>query len=392
MVIKKEDILIYIIFLFGLMASLFGTFSIFGVNLHFFLVFSVFCLAFYLLISFSKLKINIPIVLIFFIILVSIPNFKGEFGFLQILYTALPFLFFILGISNRFSNDFFIKFKDVLEKNVISLFLLYSLHLFFISTDLDTRWSSIFISLICLLAFNISDKNSIKILSIILIFFILISGSRGAIFSLFLSYILSYIFIKYKLRYSLGVFLLLTLFFSIFYEGILKLIFAIDYLRERTFFDGVYDINKIKNIEFNTSGRDIAWPVFWNHIGERPINSFVFIFGEGPGACSEFGVSNLGAAWFHPHNEIIRIIFDYGILGIFSFSIFWLYIIVRILVSKSLLAKKICLPLVFFTFFIMLTDNPLMYPLFYGNLTLFLIGLCMSSHNIKTYERFLGVK
>ena len=269
MILRKENILIYNIFIFGLLASLVGTISISGVNLHFFFVVLSFCLALILFFDFSKLRLNFYIISMIALIFISSLQLNGKFGFLQILYTLSPLLFFLLGFSNKFSENFFESFINIMEKTVIILFFLYLAHIFLFHTDLDTRWSSIFISLVCLIVFSLSKKNKIKILSAFLVFFVLVSGSRGAIVSLFLSYFISYFFINFRLRYSIPITLLLGFIISIFYKGILSLLFKIDFLRERTFFDGNYDFEKIKNVEFNTSGRDIAWPIYWNHIETR---------------------------------------------------------------------------------------------------------------------------
>lgn len=376
MFIQKNDLLLVSLFYLGIISSVFGTFSFAGVNLHFFLVaFSLF-IALFLLISFNKVRKLLIILPLIFLIIFSFIRINGEFGILQSIYILTPFLYFLIGSSYVFDINFYNKFIFFLKRTNIILFIFYMLYFLIGVGDIATRWSSIFISVISLLSLVLINNIRIKFISLSLIFFVLASGSRGAILSLFVSYLISYFFIRFKKIYSISLSFILLIIISLFYKNILELIFKIDYLRERTFFDGIYSFDRLQNIEFNTSGRDVAWPTYWQHIEERNINLFYFLFGEGPGSASIFGVSRLGTSWFHPHNEIIRIIFDYGYLGLIIFLTFWIYIFLKYVKNRNYISAVI-LPLILFTFFIMLTDNPLLYPLYYGNLVLFILGLSL---------------
>lgn len=67
---------------------------------------------------------------------------------------------------------------------------------------------------------------------------------------------------------------------------------------------------KIGSIEVNTNGRSEAWGL----LIENTENSSV-IFGAGPGQASSYLRAVMGKEFNEPHNDYLRIYYDYGILG-----------------------------------------------------------------------------
>ncbi|WP_104494924.1 O-antigen ligase family protein [Acinetobacter indicus] len=375
--IKKSAI--FLILLSGLISSLLGTVNVGPATLHFYIVLINFIACLFFIINLKKIKIFSFILPIFFLLFYNFIIFDGVFGLLENLYILSAFIFFVLGVSLFYSDDYFLFIKKIINYFIIFISIFCLMFFLGLDVDLDTRWSSIFIAVISLCGLVLSKENFlIKSLSIFLLFFVLFSGSRGVLLALIISYFFVSILFKYKIRYSIPFFLLILFIFYIFIERFLGFIFSIDIIRDRTFYDGVYDYSKIINFEFDSSGRDIAWPLYWNGIIGR-IGEFSFLIGSGAGSISEFGVDKLGASWEHPHNEIIRVIYDYGLLGLIFFIIFWISLINKILKVKQIYLKKISLILVVFMFVIMLTDNPLMYPLYFGNLLMFILGITCSS-------------
>lgn len=134
-----------------------------------------------------------------------------------------------------------------------------------------------------------------------------------------------------------------------------------------------FDSNIIK-----TSGRLYAWPIYWDTIMKQPW------FGHGSTMSVDFGNINF-IGWSHPHNEYIRVLFDYGFIGglLFLIPIFSLsyHCIIGVRRSASENTKWLCsigLWGIIAMFLLGLTGNVLMYVAWYGNLLFALIGFGLS--------------
>lgn len=383
MLLDIKKLSVTLILISGIISSLFGTLSVGPASIHFFIVLVNLIACTLFLLYVKKINLYYFVLPIFFYILLNFTFISGLFGFLENVYILSTFLFFLLGFSLSYNKNDKIFFKKIINFTICVLALFCFLFLIGLTTDIDTRWSSIFIAIMALSGLVISKGNfKILVLSIFLLLFVLISGSRGVLFSLMISYLITHIFFKFKLRYSIPVILIILTIFYVLFEKLLGLIFAIDIIRERTFYDGIYDYNKIINFEFDSSGRDIAWPLYWAEINNR-IDSFLILIGSGPGSISDFGVYHIGSSWEHPHNEIIRVLYDYGLIGLLCFLIFWIFVIQKILKAKEIYLKKISVVLILFMFLIMLTDNPLMYPVYFGNFFMFIVGMTCSSLSLN---------
>jgi O-antigen ligase len=142
------------------------------------------------------------------------------------------------------------------------------------------------------------------------------------------------------------------------------------------------DVLELDKNVVNSSGRLWVWPYYFNAIKKRPI------FGYGGTASSIFGKEKLKWA-SHPHNEYIRLFFDYGLVGFLLYAIpyglllktcykrflhvsseiKWLYA-----VGAGGLLGGIILGI---------TGNVLMYVAWYGNLLFATIGVAFRLYHEK---------
>ena len=93
-------------------------------------------------------------------------------------------------------------------------------------------------------------------------------------------------------------------------------LFYSDPVQENLFFRGYGSLADALSLDaevVNLSGRLNAWPQFIN-------NAEDIWFGDGAASSVEFGNVTFGG-WSHPHNEYIRILIDYGIVGMVLLSI-----------------------------------------------------------------------
>jgi O-antigen ligase len=137
--------------------------------------------------------------------------------------------------------------------------------------------------------------------------------------------------------------------------------------------DGPFSFDNIR-----TSGRSVAWGLLVSAIPEQPI------FGYGSNA-SESYLLGYSKHFSHPHNDWLRIVFDYGFLGLVLF-VWAIYATLK----KLKKARLVGLPaaslgvnnvasILFGAFMLlMLTDNVILYAAFFGNLHFTLIGLALS--------------
>lgn len=123
-----------------------------------------------------------------------------------------------------------------------------------------------------------------------------------------------------------------------------------------------------------TSGRLYAWPIYWDAIMKQPW------FGHGSTFSVDFGAYAFGG-WAHPHNEYIRILFDYGFVGAVLFLIPILNLVYQCingtrhaLTEETKWLCSVGLWGIFSMFLLGLTGNVLMYVAWYGNLLFALIG------------------
>lgn len=151
-------------------------------------------------------------------------------------------------------------------------------------------------------------------------------------------------------------------------------LFNTEAVQQRIFYSGSGTWEDIAELRFNSSGRLYNWSLYWYEIIESPW------FGHGANASQRFGLSVIGESWAHPHNEYIRILFDFGIVGLACWLI-GIYTTIQALVkvSKSKIGflRNACLSAIVAILMMMLlsaSDNVLVYATFFGNPLFVFIG------------------
>jgi len=141
-----------------------------------------------------------------------------------------------------------------------------------------------------------------------------------------------------------------------------------------------------------SSGRLTNWPVYFQGIKNIWI-------GEGCGSSMDYGLKTFRSKkWSHPHNEFIRVIFEFGIIGFILLILPFSYIFSKLTVinkKKGIERKSKELEWVGFVsrygllslFLISLTDNVLLYGAFFGNLLFVTIGANFILGNCPPWEK-----
>lgn len=120
--------------------------------------------------------------------------------------------------------------------------------------------------------------------------------------------------------------------------------------------------------DINTSGRGVIWAATMNSATRSEKD---LIVGQGPGSSERFV-----AAWFpesasHPHNDFLRVLHDYGAIGLVMFLISCVSLISRSWIAWSVADRRRSVLGVFhctafcgqlFFMLLMLTENPIVYP------------------------------
>lgn len=145
--------------------------------------------------------------------------------------------------------------------------------------------------------------------------------------------------------------------------------------QQRFFQDGHGSIRDLVQGNFLSFGRFEAWPAIFEEAKRHPI------VGAGVGEVVEF-VPQVWPEEDKPHNDFLRLFFETGLLGLTLFwsTMFWQYhqLVRRALKSDGLLQIGFGAASLGIWGFAMLclTDNVLIYNLYYNNLLFGLIGLC----------------
>jgi hypothetical protein len=124
----------------------------------------------------------------------------------------------------------------------------------------------------------------------------------------------------------------------------------------------------------NTSGRLTAWPQFFAGIED-------IWKGDGATSSAEFGYATF-RGWTHTHNEYLRILFDYGIVGVILLAIPTLYLLVSLIRNAQRYRNNPQMRWLFAAsingllamLLLGVSGNVLMYIAYIGNLLFALIG------------------
>ncbi len=164
-------------------------------------------------------------------------------------------------------------------------------------------------------------------------------------------------------------------------------IFNMPRVQQKTFWSGQGSITDVKweSRDFKKHGRDLMWERLWSGVKEQPW------LGHGGNASGD----DLLAAGFPtrlPHNDWLRILFDYGIVGC---ALYIGAIILQIVhgwrwAAHASPSTRVLLYAAISAFVpymvVMFTDNILIYVQFYGNLHFLLLGLAYGGLAAETQK------
>jgi O-Antigen ligase. len=139
----------------------------------------------------------------------------------------------------------------------------------------------------------------------------------------------------------------------------------------------VTELAAVDSAAIRTGGRLVAWPAFIMGMND-------VWFGQGSVASSDYGQMVFGQGrWSHPHNEYIRLLFDYGVVGTFLFIAPLVWLVVDLLQRLSRETDRRAGWLLRFSVscligfaLLAVSGNVLMYHAWYGNIVFASIGLC----------------
>lgn len=158
--------------------------------------------------------------------------------------------------------------------------------------------------------------------------------------------------------------------------GFAFFVFHTDRVQQMMFFSGSGEITDLRwdNPNLHTSGRTRLWDIVQEDTRRKPF------WGHGPYTCAPL-LARHGIVIKHPHNDWLRLLHDYGQFGTTVFAMCILIQILHLLVYAARIdtVGRVLFHGAVTAFFpymlIMITDNVILYVLFYGNLHFMLIGL-----------------
>ena len=161
------------------------------------------------------------------------------------------------------------------------------------------------------------------------------------------------------------------------------LLFQTPMFQERFFFSGRGSIDQIGTEDFDSAGRFSLWPEIWDEATKRPF------FGSGVGESDRFMKGISGDELAQPHNDYLRVFFEFGIIG---FAIFlaaisqemqqlWRY--ARALTGEIQFAASAAFLAVAAWMIMSLTDNGLIYGLYFTHPIFVLLGSVRGLDRIK---------
>ena len=158
-------------------------------------------------------------------------------------------------------------------------------------------------------------------------------------------------------------------------------VFFTERVQKKMFYSGQGQIEDVKwdNPNFGTSGRSLIWERMRSGIAESPW------FGKGANASEEM-ISSITNGLTHPHNDWLRLAYDYGYFGAILFGLTSILQLLDLFkkarssagTTRLLFYAGASSILIFMLF--MLTDNIVLYAAFFGNLQFTVLGLAYGAH------------
>ena len=158
-------------------------------------------------------------------------------------------------------------------------------------------------------------------------------------------------------------------------------LFFTERIQEKMFYSGRGTFQDVRwdNPDFATSGRNVMWEKMQYEIKKQPW------FGHGANE-SEYFVRKITGVLTHPHNDWLRLQFDYGYIGMAIFGLCLLMQLIHCLRyamssagNTKLLFHAGASSIVIFAL-IMFTDNIILYAAFFGNFQFTIIGIAYAAY------------
>ena len=152
---------------------------------------------------------------------------------------------------------------------------------------------------------------------------------------------------------------------------------------------GTLEDMRLSNPDLFTAGRSRLWDLIREEIRVKPV------WGHGANASERFVLSVTWGTLTHPHNDWLRLLYDYGFIGTFIFAFCLVWQVIHLLnrakrtsgESRILLyaGASSFLPFVL----LMFTDNIILYAAFFGNLQFAIVGLVYAAQKTQEVDRWV---
>jgi O-antigen ligase len=165
-------------------------------------------------------------------------------------------------------------------------------------------------------------------------------------------------------------------------------LFYTERVQRKMFYSGTGTLQDVRfsNPDFFTTGRARLWDLMIQEIREKPL------WGHGANASEAFVLSVTWGVLTHPHNDWLRLLYDFGFFGATVFAFCLVAQVIHLLKgakrafgeSRILLyaGASSFLPFVL----LMFTDNIILYASFFGNLQFTIIGLVYAAQRTQEMD------
>jgi O-antigen ligase len=165
-------------------------------------------------------------------------------------------------------------------------------------------------------------------------------------------------------------------------------LFYTERVQRKMFYSGSGTLQDVRlsNPDFFTTGRSRLWDLMIEEIKEKPL------WGHGANASEVFVVSVTWGILTHPHNDWLRLLYDYGVIGTSIFGFCLVAQVIHLLKrAKNTFGEARILLYAgassFLPFILlMFTDNIILYAAFFGNLQFTVIGLVYAAENTQQID------
>ena len=227
--------------------------------------------------------------------------------------------------------------------------------------------------ILCFLPFVLCvKKNSIKMIFLLMISFsLLISMKRTAFLAFVIALFVSYIIDRHIMGKGRKRKLINTL---VIFLTIITGIFMYNYIVDVFNLDIILRLQQLSTDGWSGSGRDIIYRSVWHY----QLNSTVgeWLIGRGYNGVSNTSAAGLGNLFYSSsaaHNDFLEILYDYGIIGLSIYLLFFIKLIkhsIKLIKLKSDMAGPFAASLVIF-FILSMFSILILYPRYYLYLVLF---------------------